>query len=371
VNIPPHAFANPWALWLLMVLPALAVVGAVGWWRRRRALTRLGRMPALVALASVHPALRLLRGTCRSTGLTLLILGIAGPQWGKDWDQATAPGRDIVVVLDMSRSMLADDVLGQASPNRLGRAKDALFDLADTVQRRGGHRLALVVFATRARVACPLTHDYDHFRDALAQADPADPLIGPEVGSDPPPSGTRIGEGLRKAVETHDPTSQSFQDILLVSDGDDPAGDNEWEETGVAAARDRKIPVYTVGVGDPVSGGRIPARHGYLHYDGKVVWTRLREQPLEEIARRTGGVYTSAGTNELRLGTLFLDQIEARPGRETREDIMARYRQHSAWFFGPALALLAAEMSLGQVRRRRARRQATISGEPVLSEAVS
>ena len=369
MNIPPHAFANPWALWLLAALPLLGVVGAVGWWRRSRALARLGRMPALAALTSVHPALRLLRGACRSTGLTLLMLGIAGPQWGKDSDQATAPGRDLVVVLDMSRSMLADDVLGQSSPNRLGRARDALLDLADTVQRRGGHRLALVVFAARARVACPLTHDYDHFRDALAQADPADPRIGPEVGADPPPSGTRMGEALRQAVETHDPAAQGYQDVLLVSDGDDPAGDNEWHEKGVNAARDHKIPVSTVGVGDPDQGGRIPVKNGYLHYDGQVVWTRLREKPLEEIAQRTGGVYTSAGTNEVRLGKLFLEQIEPRAGRETREDVVAGYRQHSPWFFAPALALLAAEMSLGWPRR--SRRHAAVAGDPPPTEAAS
>jgi Ca-activated chloride channel family protein len=367
VNIPPHAFATPWGLWLLAALPALAVVGAVGWWRRRRALARLGRMPALAGLTSVHPALRMLRGACRSTGLTLLILAIAGPQWGRDWDQATAPGRDLVVVLDMSRSMLADDVLGQSSPNRLGRAKDALFDLADTVQRRGGHRLGLVVFAARARVACPLTHDYDHFRDALAQADPTDPRIAPEVGAEAPASGTRMGEALSKAVEIHDPAAQGYQDILMISDGDDPARDNEWHEKGVTAARDHKIPVNTLGVGDAAKGGRIPFKNGYLHYDGQVVWTRLQEKPLEEIAKRTGGVYTSAGTKELRLGPLFLEQIEPRGGRETREDVVARYQQHSPWFFGPALALLAAEMSLGHVRWRRARRPAPGAGEPALT----
>src|SRR5262249_2297701 len=199
MNILHHWFAQPWALGLLGLLPVLGLVAALALRRRRRALARWGSPLALEALSSVRRGRRILRVALCTAGLAFLILGIAGPQWGHVHDPATAPGRDLVVVLDLSRSMLAQDVLGQSPPNRLGRAIDALHELADAVQKRGGHRLGLVVFAARAQVLCPLTHDYDHFRDTLRNLDPADPLLEIGPGVDGPASGTRIGVGLRQA----------------------------------------------------------------------------------------------------------------------------------------------------------------------------
>src|SRR5262245_14822765 len=190
--------AHPSALWLLAVLPALGVVGVIASYRRRRDLRRLGSGLALRALTAPGRGWGTLRALCWSTGLTALILGIAGPRWGTDPSQEAAAGRDLVVVLDLSRSMLAEQ------PSRQERARRALTDLAASLQRRGGHRVALVLFAARAKLVCPLTHDYDHFRDAVRQADadglPAELRPSPEGG----PSGTRIGAALRLAVEAHD-----------------------------------------------------------------------------------------------------------------------------------------------------------------------
>jgi Ca-activated chloride channel family protein len=275
----------------------------------------------------------------------MLALAVAGPQWGRDWDQPAAPGRDVIVVLDLSRSMLAE------APSRLQRAKDALGDLSYAVQRRGGHRLGLVVFAGRARVICPLTHDYDHFREALAELDAADPP--PDVAPGPDAeSGTRIGEGLRLAVETHDPRFHGAQDILLISDGDDPAhDDNEWQ-AGAEAAREAQIPVHTVGVGNPDVDSPIPLRDAQQQYQGKPVTTRLVEPPLQEIARLTKGTYTAAQTRPLPLGELFHDRIEPRSVREDSEDSLPVYRQRYALFLGPALFFLAAELALGWFGKR-------------------
>src|SRR5262249_23508532 len=153
-----------------------------------------------------------------SLGLTVLVIGIAGPQWGRDWTQAVAPGRDLVVVLDLSRSMLAEQ------PSRLHRARAGLINLAESLRERGGHRVARVVFAGRAKVVCPLTHDYDHFREAVEEID-ADRLPPDIAPTDDDPSGTRIGAGIRAAVDLHDPRNRGFQDVLLLSDGDDPARD--------------------------------------------------------------------------------------------------------------------------------------------------
>lgn len=292
-----------------------------------------------------------------------LIGAIAGPRWGRVENPATVSGRDVVVLLDLSRSMLAQDVLGRSSPDRLGRARDGLIDLVDAVRRRGGHRLALVVFAARARVVCPLTNDYDHFREALLGLDPADSLleIGPDINApeNQPVSGTRIGGGLREAVRVHDERFRGHQDILLISDGDDPARDEEWRE-GIQAAHKLDIPVHTVGVGDPDRDSPIPGVDGPLLFQGKPVETRLREKVLEEIARQTGGTYTPARTRALPLGEIFRERIEPRAAREEAEDVLPIYRQRSAWFFAGSLVWLTAEMTLGDFRRRRGRHSNTV-----------
>jgi Ca-activated chloride channel family protein len=338
-----HWFANPRALTLLAVLPALALLALLARRRRAKALARLGSILAFGSSLALRDRLAPLRGLCFTTGLTLLIVGIAGPQWGRDWARA-APGRDLVIVLDMSRSMTAE------SPSRFERAKNALADLADTLQKRGGHRVALVAFAGRAKVVCPLTHDYDHFRKALNDLDAADlpDDLRPVNSSD---SGTRIGAGLATAAALHDERSRGFQDILLISDGDDPIQDNEWQE-GVTAAHEKGIPVHTVGVGDPDHGSPIPTEEGPLTNGDQEISTRLIEKPLEDIARLTGGTYTPAHTKALPLGQLFRERIESRPGHEDDQgvDSLQVYQQRYVWFLGAALFLLAMELGLGRRR---------------------
>src|SRR5262249_7056531 len=165
---------------------------------------------------------------------------------------------------------------------------------------RGGHRLALVVFAARAQVVCPLTHDYEHFRYIVKKQDAAQRPKDLQPTDSGPTSGTRIGEGLRAAGQAHDTRFRGHQESLLISDGDDPAKDGEWGE-GAAEARNQKIPVHVVGIGDPDAEHYIPL----LVHEGEKVPTRLYEQPLEEIARRTGGVYIPARTDVFSLGELF------------------------------------------------------------------
>ncbi len=336
-----HWLASPWALTLLAVLPLLAVLGTRARRRRRQALARLGGVPALGVLIAPRDVLGSLRVICLVAGLALLVAGIAGPQWGRDRSRGAA-GRDLIVVLDVSRSMLAE------MPSRLHRAKAALVELSKTVQEGGGHRLGLVVFATRAKVACPLTHDYDHFRQAVRELDENDlpPDLGPEKETD---SGTRFGAGLRAAVEAHDERFRGSQDILMISDGDDPVHDDEWR-SGVAKARDAGIPVHTVGVGDPDTGSPIPTKDGPLQYKDKVYHSRLEEKRLQEIADLTGGTYTGAHLMDLPLDELFRTRIKPRPVREDSSDIdtVPIYRQQYTWFLGGALALLAGEMLFGR-----------------------
>jgi Ca-activated chloride channel homolog len=355
-------FANTWAFALLAVLPVWGVVALWAARRRRKALVRFGALPAVRTLASSRGAWRIVRQGCLLAGLLLLIAGIAGPRWGWDWEQAAAPGRDIVVVLDLSRSMLAQDVL----PNRVERAKKALVDLSHEIEKRGGHRVALVAFAAHARIVCPLTHDYQHFRTALADLDALHlhPDLRP-TGKDAV-SGTRIGAGIRAAVEAHDPRFRGAQDIILISDGDDPAGDADQEmREGIAAARGirvpggRKIPVHTVGIGDPRKTSTIPLKGDeVLRFNHEVVKTRLKELPLETIARLTGGAYIAARTSTLPLAELFREHIDSADRHENDEENLPVRRLRYAWYFTGAFSFLGFEMILGQKRQKKSAKRA-------------
>jgi Ca-activated chloride channel family protein len=338
-----HWFSNPSSFTLLAVLPVLALLGYWARRRRRNALLQLGSAPALGAALAQRDRLGSVRAVCLSLGIVLLVVGAAGPQWGREWVEA-ATGRDVVVVLDMSRSMSAEQ------PSRFERAKQAVEDLTWDVQRRGGHRLGLVVFAGGAKTACPLTHDYDHFREVLEQLNVTE--LPEELRAESGGSGTRIGAGIKEAVQrAHDDRYRGFQDIILVSDGDDPAHDEEWRR-GISAARERGIPVHTVGVGDPEHSNSIPTDDGPLRHDDKIVRTKLEEKPLEDIARLTNGKYVAAHTKALPLGELFRSRIADRAGHDDPDEAegLQIYRPRYAWFLGPSLLLLATEMILGRRR---------------------
>lgn len=327
-------FSHPTLLVALSALPILSVLAVLAARRRQRNLIVMGGLVTGVVLARQRPSR--LRRLCVWLGLTSLALGMAGPRWGRDWSQSAAPGRDLVVVLDMSRSMYAE------APSRLERARNALFDLADTLRRRGGHRVALVLFAGQARLACPLTHDLDHFRDRVEALDLAvpDPTLG---------AGTRIGTGLVLAVEAHEGRSRRARDILLLSDGDDPARDGEYRR-GIERARSEGIPVHCVGLGDAREGHRIPVEGGWLTFGNQEVLTRLEEAPLREIVRGTHGELILAGTSRLALGMYYLALAE-RAGDEYSPENLPVYRQRQAWFLAPAFVFLSLSLLLPDRRK--------------------
>jgi Ca-activated chloride channel family protein len=334
-----HLFAQPLVLAVLAALPLLGLLGMWSAWRRRRALALLANLAAVQQLRQGGRALRAARGLCLTLGLALLAVGSAGPQWDRE-PELTAQGRDLVVVLDCSRSMLAE------RPSRLERARRALVDLAESLKRRGGCRVALVAFAARAELQCPLTHDYDHFREALDSiGDLPDELdLGPVSGD---VSGTRFGAGIDAALALRDPRFPGACDILLLSDGDDPARDRSWE-AAASRARAHGAPVHTVGLGDPDRDSELSKE--LLRSGEKPFPTRLQEAPLREIAQATQGDYIAARTDLLPLGRVYERLIVPRPLREDSDDALLGYRQQYPWFLVPAFLLLAAAVALREGR---------------------
>jgi Ca-activated chloride channel homolog len=319
-----HAiFSHPWFLASLALLPALWIASMLSASRRVRLLAALSGPATGGALARTRPG-RLPR-LCGGLGLALLAVGAAGPRWGRDWSQSAARGRDLVVVVDCSRSMFAE------APSRLERTLEALLSITETLRQRGGHRLALVVFAGSARLDCPLTHDLDHFRECVEAID----IVVPDstLGQ-----GTRIGAGLSLAVESFSGRSQAARDILLLSDGDDPARDGEYR-TGIELARSEGVPVHVVGIGDADEPRRVPDGTDWLKYEGRDVTTRLEDAPLREIARRTSGRLLLPGAAPFDLGEHYL-AISAIGSDEDSPDSLPVLRQRQQWFLLPALAFL-------------------------------
>ncbi|MDB5312125.1 MAG: hypothetical protein JWO38_6327 [Gemmataceae bacterium] len=335
--------ARPNLLWLLLVLPLLALANRYALIRRRRATGAVGR-PAAVAGLQTHPRpRRRWLGLAYPLGWVALVLGLAGPRWGKSDEPGVAVGRDLVVVVDLSRSMLAKDLTTNAA--RWEAARAGLLDLVDAVARRGGHRVAVVAFAAKPKLLVPLTTDYDHVRAVVEELDGGHPPPEVRPGADPNvTSGTRIGAALLAAVDAHDPRFPGSQDIILLSDGDDPADDREWVR-GADAARKAGIPVHTVGIGNPDADEFIPLDDGFLEIPAKdglppnPVLTRLHEDVLRPIAAETGGQYLPARRDVPRLGEFFRARVEPHPTREVSDDAIPQPKERYAWFLGPAVLL--------------------------------
>ena len=238
-------------LHLLWLTPLLAVFLAACAWRRRHALARLG------GLDGVRPALALLRAVCVLAAVTLIVLALAGPQWGEERQEVRQQGRDVVFLLDVSRSMLATDV----KPSRLERAKA---DIADSLPALAGSRVGLVAFAGEASVLCPLTYDHGFFRMMLADASPASVARG----------GTAMGDALRKVMkEVFDQQQKDCKDIVLITDGEDHA---TFPVEAAEQAGAQGIRLIAVGLGDDAGGTPIEIQDeagqpAILRHQGKVV----------------------------------------------------------------------------------------------------
>jgi len=346
-------FVFPWLLLLLSVIP---VVGVTWLWLHRRAQNRLSLLisPALQEkLMPARPkATFYLQFVLVLVGLTLLVFAAARPQWGRRDEKVFTRGRNLVIALDVSRSMLAQDV----HPNRLERAKTDIMDLIGELK---GDRAGLLVFRSKGSLLCPLTTDYTFLRQALDGVSP-----------DSAPRGeTDLGDAVRKSLEALDPALDEYNAILLISDGEDLKGD------AVEAARQaasRNIPIFTVGIGDP-AGATIPSEDGKSaqQFKGSAVKTRLVDQTLSAIAQASNGRYIplgTAGTANTTLGSIYRRHLRQIAAKEQQEQIENRYQERYQLFLIPAvLCLLAAAwFSRGRLCGNRTRVSA-----PTLASALS
>jgi Ca-activated chloride channel family protein len=335
----------------LLAAGTLAGLLALAWLRRRRALRRLAEAPTAGPLLLVSRPLQVVKAGLFLAAAGLLAVALLGPQWGQDPDpppEPGAPGRDVLVVLDVSRSMLAEDV---APTSRLARAKADVRDLADALERQGGYRVGLIAFADRASLLCPLTSDFRCFDEELKRAS----LEALRLRGDPPgDAGTAIGLALHRAALAVNQQTAPYTDVILISDGGD------MEEDTLVAADELKalgVPVHAVGLGDPERGALIPVvgpdgQPGHLQYQGEPVRTKLEEAVLRGIAGRTGGQYVGVGTGFVELDHWFGALVAGKAVRELQSAGQGPTFVHRfQYFLLPALLLLLLEALLHDARR--------------------
>jgi Ca-activated chloride channel family protein len=275
-------FGAPTALAALLLIPLLLAFLAWAGRRRQAAVERLGA-PALVAAlsASVNRRGRRLATRLWLVAVALLVLSLARPQWGTQSETVEQQGIQVMVALDVSESMLAEDV----KPSRLDRAK---LEIADLMNRMGGDEIGLVLFSGAAFIQFPLTSDYAVARSFLESARPGVISRG----------GTAIGEAIRSALTGFDQRRPGQKVIVIFTDGED----RESDATAAAAeANDQGVVVYTVGMGSP-EGAQIPvfdasgaAVDVKRDRAGEIVVSQLDEAGLQRIAESGGGHYFRAG----------------------------------------------------------------------------
>lgn len=331
-------FGHPESMnWLWLV----AAIGVLAWWglrARRRAAERFADHRLLIQLAPQLSFLRpALRASLAIAALVLLVVALADPRWGERHVEATRRGMDVVFVVDVSRSMLAED----ASPNRLERAK--LF-VQDAVSTMAGDRIGLVDFAGDATLRSPLTLNYDAFETSLEELSTRSAHRG----------GSRLGDAIRTASEAFSFDEPGGKAIIVLSDGEDM--ESVPVEAAQAAWNEHGARVYTVGIGDAGDGARIPIAHQgtrtWLIYEGQEVWSTMNPALLSKTALAGGGQFVPAGTRLVDLGVFFDEWVAQIDVQDREASTVTRSTPRFQWFAGLALGLLLLESLISERRGR-------------------
>ena len=326
------------SLWVAVV--AAVLFALLAQWRYRT--LRRAFDPAL--LSTVCPGAsasrRFVKALLAVVALVALALALARPQSDPTARTVNRPTRDVVFLVDVSRSMLARDL----APNRLERAKLWIRDLLPEL---AGERVGLVAFAGGSSILSPLTTDRSFLRIAIDGLEPNAVARG----------GTLIGDALRRtldevmALDPDTPAPENGADIILITDGDDQ------ESFPIEAARlagSMNVRLIVLGLGSDEQGAPVPnsTGAGFTVYDDEIVRSRMNPQTLADMARATpGGVFLRVGTGTISLDAVYRDLTGSLASAgESRSTTTLRYREHFVWPLGFAILLLLVE---GGIRERR------------------
>lgn len=332
-------FAEPSFLWGLFSLPLFALLFYYAYYRRKKLASRFVSLPMLSKLStSASPWRRLAKVLLLLLAIAFLFVALARPQWGRKMEHIERRGLDLVLLQDISLSMLAEDV----KPNRLVRSRH---EISSFLESLSGDRVGLVAFSGEAQVMVPLTLDYGTVQMMLRELNPGWLMPGTNLEN-----AIRKGMGLFK----NSGGAGQYSVMILMSDGE------ELEAAAVNAAKEAAemgIRIYTIGIGSR-EGVPIPvkSRNGEVAYkkdvQGNIVTTRLEDGTLQEIASVTGGLYFYASPGEFQLQKV-LTEIATLEKKDQASDRMENYQDRYQIFLGFAALLFLLEALISERGRLR------------------
>mgnify|MGYP002622841133 FL=1 len=303
----------------------------------RRAVARFATKDLTPFLFPASGRRRLVKLGLVSAALACLVMALVDVRWGKTWREVPQKGIEVMFLLDVSRSMLAED----ATPNRLERAKQQIKDMVDEM---AGDRVGLVVFAGDVRQKIPLTSHYNDFKRTLDEVGPHEVDRG----------GSRIGDAIQMASEAFLDKTADHKAIVIFTDGEDH--ESNPVDIATAAHKANGIRVFTVGLGDDTQGSRVPIqsspRHrSYLTYNGEQIWSKMNGEVLKQIALKTYGAYIPAGTKQVDMASVYRKYVAQVNEQDFETARINSYIPRYQWFVGLALLLLLADALLSGSKR--------------------
>jgi Ca-activated chloride channel family protein len=330
-------FANPDFLYLLLLLPAVILLYIINAIRKKKALRRLGDINLVSRLvpemSRIRPAIKF---TMELVAVSALIIALARPQFGSKIEDVRKQGVEVIIALDVSNSMLAEDI----QPDRLTRAKQAISRLVDNLDN---DKIGLIVFAGDAYIQIPVTTDYISAKMFLS-------TINPNMV---PKQGTAIGAAIGLGIRSFSPGEGKSKAMIIITDGenheDDPV--KEAEEATKAG-----IIIHTIGIGS-TEGVPIPViingKKDYLKdAEGNTVITKLDEEILKKIALSTGGNYVRASNSNIGLDEIF-SGIKKMKKQELESTMYTEYNDQFPIFAALAMLLLMADFIIMERKNRR------------------
>lgn len=329
-------FGNIEYLYLLVIIPVLILLFMILFSLRKKALHRFGDM---LVIEQLMPALSLARPVIKFMlillALTSLIFGIARPQFGSKLREIKREGVEIIIALDVSNSMMAEDI----KPNRLERAKQAIAKLVD---RLVNDKIGLIVFAGDAYTQIPITTDYVSAKLFLN-------TISTDIV---PRQGTAIGSAIDLGIKSFTQQEETSKALIIITDGENH--EDDAMETARAAV-EKGIRVHTIGIGLP-KGAPIPVyNNGQKNYlkdnAGETVISKLDEDMLRKIAVAGEGVYIRSTDTRVGLDKLF-DEINKMEKQEMEAKVYSDYDERFQYVFGMGLFFLLLEFFILERKNR-------------------
>lgn len=319
----PFILHHPWMLLLLLLVPVFVVLFRMRLRHQKRDIWRFGQ--GAEGHRSEHVSMEPWRLLLLVLATITLIVALARPAVNPHPQMIQREGRDVVFLLDVSKSMLAEDRL----PNRLESAKASI---GECVSELDDHRVGLVVFAGSSSIVCPLTTDKDFFMNSLEKAGPHSVAHG----------GTRIGDALLKVCDKlFSDRDQGYKDIVLLSDGGDQS---DGLDKAVEQMNQQQVRLIAIGMGDPQRGSRIPSpgdKSDFMLYENQEVWTRLDGAQLSALVKSLElGAYLPVGTRQMQLGTIYKRLSEQGGTQQLAEESVIVYDDVFQIFVGMSFLLL-------------------------------